>query len=79
MRKDIYDYIKSKKDLHQFIREQPIWYKNLARNPHDIEKFERAALHYYRKTIPDRVEKISNNMQMASMMIGMLQAMNQKD
>jgi hypothetical protein len=33
-------------------------------------------LHHYKKTIPHHVEKFSNGVQMASMMMSMFQAMN---
>lgn len=77
MRSEITDLIKQNPDWNRFIREQPIWYRKLSRNPNDWETFEITALHYYRKTIPHKVEQFSNSVQMASMMISMFQAMNQ--
>ncbi|MDQ0155887.1 hypothetical protein J2S07_002205 [Robertmurraya andreesenii] len=70
------DYIRANPDLIKFLREQPIWYRKLSRNPNEFETFQIAAMHYYRKTIPHQVEKFSNGVQMASMMMGMFQAMN---
>lgn len=75
MRLEIQRYINSKKDLKQFIREQPYWYRRLAREPNALEQFEITSMHYYKKTIPDHVERFSNGLQMASMMMGMLQSM----
>ncbi|MEH7419269.1 YlbE-like family protein [Neobacillus drentensis] len=75
MRKDVLDYLERQKDLKQFIREQPQWYRKLTRNPYDIQALEIASLHYYKKTIPHQVEKFSNSVQMASMMYHMFQAM----
>lgn len=72
-------YIHSKNDLKQFIREQPIWYRKLARHPELLEQFEIASLHYFQKTIPHRVQRFSNNLHMASMMMSMLQSMNQSE
>lgn len=69
-------FIQADQDLKRFLREQPIWYRKLARNPKDFEAFQIAALHYHKKTIPHQVEKFSNGVQMASMMISMFQAMN---
>jgi hypothetical protein len=77
MRKDVMDYIQADPDLKKFLREQPIWYRKLCRNPNDLQSFQVAALHYYKKTIPHQVEKFSNGIQMASMMMSMFQAMNQ--
>ncbi|SFA75917.1 MULTISPECIES: YlbE-like family protein [unclassified Bacillus (in: firmicutes)] len=79
MRTDVMDYINQQKDLKDFIREQPQWYRKLMRNPHDLQAFEIAALNYHKKTIPHRVEKFTNGVQMASMMFHMFQAMNQQN
>jgi hypothetical protein len=76
MRKDIMQFIQADQDLKRFLREQPIWYRKLGRNPKDFQAFQIAALHYHKKTIPHQVEKFSNGVQMASMMISMFQAMN---
>jgi len=75
MRRDVLDYLESQKDLKQFIREQPQWYRKLTRNPYDLQALEIASLHHYKKTIPHQVEKFSNSVQMASMMYHMFQAM----
>jgi hypothetical protein len=75
MRKDVLNYLERQKDLKQFIREQPQWYRKLTRNPYDLQALEVASLHYYKKTIPDHVEKFTNSVQMASMMYNMFQAM----
>lgn len=75
MRKDVLNYLERQKELKQFVREQPQWYRKLSRNPNDLQALEIASLHYYRKTIPDQVEKFSNSVQMASMMYNMFQAM----
>lgn len=76
MRQDIANYVSKNKQLQNFLREQPIWYRKLSRNPQDIQALEVAALNYYKNTIPHKVEKFSNGVQMASMMMGMFQAMN---
>ncbi|MBS4172396.1 YlbE-like family protein [Bacillus sp. FJAT-49736] len=75
MRLEIIEYIQSNNELKQFIREQPMWYRTLCRHPEEIERFEIASLHYYKRTIPHRMEKFSNGVQMASMMMNMVQAM----
>jgi hypothetical protein len=77
MRTEIFEHLNEKKQLKEFIRQQPHWYRKLSRNPYDLQAFEVAALHYFRKTIPDHVEKFSNGIQMASMMMSMFQAMNE--
>ena len=79
MRKDVLEYLESQKDLKQFVREQPQWYRKLSRNPYDVKSLEVASIHYFRKTIPDQVEKFSNGVQMASMMYSMFQAMKNQN
>lgn len=78
MRADVLEYISSNHELKQFIREQPQWYRKLSRDPKQLEQFEIASLHYFKKTIPHQVEKFSQGVQMANMFMGMLQAMNSK-
>ncbi len=79
MRKDVLEYINQQKELKKFIREQPLWYRKLSRNPNDLQKLEIESLHYYKKTIPHQVEKLTNNVQMASMMFYMLQSMKDQN
>ena len=79
MRKDVLEYIESQKDLKKFIREQPIWYRKLSRNPYDLQAVEIESLNYYKKTIPDQVNKFTNSVQMASMMFHMFQAMKNQN
>ncbi|MEH7110801.1 YlbE-like family protein [Neobacillus niacini] len=79
MRKDVLEYINQQKELKKFIREQPLWYRKLSRNPTDLQKLEIESLHYYKKTIPHQVEKLTNNVQMASMMFYMLQSMKDQN
>jgi hypothetical protein len=78
MRKEVAEYLKQQKDLRQFVREQPQWFRKLSRNPNKLQSLEIASLHYYKKTIPHQVEKFSNGVQMASMMMSMFQAMNEQ-
>jgi len=76
MRIDVYTYLQKNKELIEFLREQPIWYRKLSRDPSQIENLEIAVLHYYQKTIPHQIEKFSNGVQMASMMVSMFKIMN---
>lgn len=76
MRKDVMDYINQDQQLKEFIRQQPNWYRKLTRNPYDLQTLQIASLHYYKKTIPDQVNKFTNGVQMASMMMNMFMTMN---
>lgn len=78
MRKDVYMYLEQHRDLLAYLREQPIWYRRLTRDPAKLQNMEIEALNYYEKTIPHHVAKFSNSIQMATMMISMFQAMNEK-
>ncbi len=75
MRRDVLEYINQQKELKKFIREQPLWYRKLSRNPYDLQKLEIESLHYFKNTIPHKVEKFTNNVKMASMMFYMFQSM----
>jgi len=79
MRLDVLEYLEQKKDLKQFVREQPLWYRKLSRNPYDLQTLQIESLHYYKKTIPHQVEKFSNSVQMAQMMFHMFQAMKNQN
>lgn len=76
MRKDILEQIQKQKELHEFIRIHPHWYRRLARNPGELAAAEIAALQYFEKTIPQQVQKLSNGVQMASLMMNMFANMN---
>ncbi|MGJ7922519.1 YlbE-like family protein [Neobacillus sp. LXY-4] len=76
MRKEIVEYLNRNPQLHQFLREQPNWYRRLSRNPQDLQQLEISSMHYYKKTFPHQVEKFSNGVQMASMLMSMFQSMN---
>lgn len=78
MRADVLQHIYSQQDLIKFLREQPMWYRKLTRNPFEINKLEVHALNHYEKTIPHQVQRLSQGAQMASMLFGMFQAMNTK-
>lgn len=79
MRADVYNHIRNKSDLLLFIRENPIWYRKLMRNPKDFKTLELAAMNYYEKTIPHKIEKFSNSLQLASMMMNLFYGMKQED
>jgi YlbE-like protein len=75
MRQDIYELIEIDADLLKFLRSQPMWYRKLMRNPHQLELFETEAAYFLEKSIPHRVSKLSDSVQFASMMLNMFQAM----
>lgn len=79
MRKQLVDFISQDNELKQFLRKQPIWFRRLSRNPYEIRSFQYAAKFYYQKTFPQRVEKISNSIELATIMLQMFHAMKNYD
>ncbi|MED4804727.1 YlbE-like family protein [Bacillus atrophaeus] len=79
MRKDVQEFIMADEERRRFIREQPIWYRRLGRNPDELAAFQLAMMNYYEKTIPHRVHQFTNGIQMAQMMVQMFQAMRTQD
>ena len=75
MRRDVWQYVQANPMLRAFVREQPRWYRLLARRPHELSALQLAALRHYGQTIPDKVEKISQSLQMASLMWHMFKAL----
>ncbi len=75
MRQDIFQYIRENEDQLKYLRLHPIWYRRLTRNPQDYEKFGTEAVYHFEKSIPHRVSKLTNSVQIANMMLGMLQTM----
>ncbi|HJA40448.1 MAG TPA: YlbE-like family protein [Firmicutes bacterium] len=75
MRQDVWEVVLSNSDYHRFIQENPQWYRRLTRNPSDLDTLEISVKQYFKKSIPDRVGKLQQNVQLASMMIDLFQMM----
>ncbi|MDQ0217200.1 hypothetical protein ELQ35_08295 [Peribacillus cavernae] len=76
MRQDVFELINGNQDLKMYIRLQPFWYRALMRNPHQLDKMETEAAYFFKKSIPHRVTKFSDGVQMTSMLLHMFEAMN---
>ncbi|WP_010282736.1 YlbE-like family protein [Bacillus timonensis] len=79
MRQETYEYLKTKKHLHTFVRQNPIWYRKLSRHPRAFQILENEAKVYYKQTIPHKVQKLNQSLEMASFMLQMYQGMRQSD
>lgn len=79
MRQETYEYLKSKKQLRAFVRQNPIWYRKLTRNPQDYRSLENEAKAYFKQTIPHKVQKMNQSLEMASFLLQMYQGMRQSD
>ncbi|MEG1350907.1 MAG: YlbE-like family protein [Bacilli bacterium] len=64
--------IKNDPNLYNFLRDNSRWYKELNRNPNNIVLLEEKMKENYKLTTPDKIEKISNNIQMVQMFMNML-------
>lgn len=79
MRKDILEYIDASKNMKEFIRENPIWYRKLTRNPYQQDTLQMAAMNYFQQTIPHKVAKLNDSIQLANMLFYMYQGMKAGD
>lgn len=79
MRKEVRVYLASRPDLKQFIRDYPMWYRRLSRNPNDINELEQQAKVYFGKTFPQKVERLQNNLNMTMMLIEMFRTMGSQE
>ncbi|HET7658334.1 MAG TPA: YlbE-like family protein [Bacillales bacterium] len=77
MRKEIQQFLAVRPDLQHFVRMNPQWYRRLGRCPHDVKEMEEEAKRFYGKTIPQRIQRLNQQLKMAQFMIGMLQYYNQ--
>ncbi|WP_077622132.1 YlbE-like family protein [Sediminibacillus massiliensis] len=75
MQPTLMQYLMDRKDLRHFIRMNPLWYRMLTRDPSLITQLEKEAKVFYGKTVPQKIERISSQMQMVSMLIQMAGAM----
>ncbi|MBM7572259.1 YlbE-like family protein [Aquibacillus albus] len=71
MQPGLYEFLQSRPDLLQFVRLNPQWYRELTRDPNKIPVMEQEAKVFYGKTVPQRIEKVSNQIQMISMLLQM--------
>ncbi|MBG9884350.1 hypothetical protein ABE01_18930 [Bacillus paralicheniformis] len=79
MRKEVQEYVFADEERRRFIREQPVWYRKLSRNPNDLSAFHLDMMNFYEKTIPHRVNQLLGGIQMAQMMLQMFHAMRTQD
>lgn len=73
MQKEIYAYIVQNPALHEFMRMHPIWYRKLRRDPQSFTEFQYEAKKFFGETLPQRMEKVQQSLQLAMMLMQMLQ------
>jgi hypothetical protein len=72
MRADIQQLLFERPDLRQYVRQHPIWYRKLSRDPNQIAILEKETNQFYGRTLPQRVEKVQNSLGLVMMMMEML-------
>lgn len=60
-------------ELHQFVRMHPYWYRKLGREPQSLNQLQEDAKLFYGKTVPQKLERLNNNLKLAMMFMQMLQ------
>lgn len=58
-----------------FLRKHPIWYRKLSYGDSAFDEFIREMRLFYGKTIPQRVERVKNQLQMVDLIISLSKAM----
>lgn len=71
----VYTHIRRDGEMLHFLRQHPIWYRTLARDPSSFEQFQQEVRIYYGKTVPQRIEKIKNQIEMVDLVIALSKAM----
>jgi len=75
MNENVYNYLQANPDLLTFVRYNPIWYRYLSRDPDKMFELEKEAKIFYGKTFSKRLEKFSEHVHLATMLVQMSQAM----
>lgn len=71
MEPETYQVVQQREDLWRFIRNHPEWYRYLTRDPNRLKELELTSKQFYGKTMPQRLQKTQQNMQMLSLLMQM--------
>ncbi|WNF35580.1 YlbE-like family protein [Bacillaceae bacterium IKA-2] len=71
MRQEIQLYLSQRRDVKQFVRNNPQWYRYLSRNPQSISELDEQVKYYYGKTFPQKLDRFQSNLNMAMMLFNM--------
>ena len=71
---DVLTIIKIRTDpnIYRYLRENSYWYKYLNRDPLSIKKLEEEMKNKYKLTAKDKIEKLSNSINLISNFIDVL-------
>lgn len=70
-----YRDLTSNPELLTFVRHNPIWYRYLSRDSHQIHELPNAAKDFYGYTFAQRLEKINHQIQMVGMLMKFTEVM----
>lgn len=79
MHPHVYQFLRVHKDLLNFVRKNPIWYRYLSRDPDQISKLIKASKLFYGKTFHQRAERISNQIKMLHMLMQLTKGTDEKE
>ncbi|BBP89069.1 hypothetical protein BsIDN1_26870 [Bacillus safensis] len=49
MRKEVQEFVMAEEERIKFIRQRPIWYRQLTRHPENLTSFELDKMNFYEK------------------------------
>ncbi|KGP92034.1 hypothetical protein N780_00080 [Pontibacillus chungwhensis BH030062] len=77
MQPGVYQYLNNRPDLINFIRQNPKWYRKITRDPGVLPNMEEEAKYFFGKTTSQKMERMTNQLQMVQMLMQMAQAMKE--
>ena len=72
MNLDLQFKIKNNPNLQRYLRENSNWYKYLNRNPDSLNAFTEEMKERYKMTLPDKIEKFKDKLDMLNTFIDIL-------
>ncbi|MDA3131037.1 YlbE-like family protein [Aliibacillus thermotolerans] len=68
---ELFHFLSSKREFHTFIRWHPEWYRTLNKHPEKMEEFVYAAQYFHGQTLPQRLKRWQNNLNMALLLLSL--------
>lgn len=72
MRQEVQLYLSQRPEMKQFVRNNPLWYRYLSRNPQSILQLEEQVKYYFGKTFPQKIDRFQSNLNMAMMLFNVV-------
>lgn len=71
MRHEVQLYLNQHPEMKQFVRNNPVWYRYLSRNPQSVRELEEEVKQFYGRTFPQKLDRFQSNLSMAMMLLEM--------